>query len=172
VLDLARIESGHLALSPEAVGVFEVIKDTVDLIGPLATERALRIHAPSPPERAWTVQADRQRLKQVLLNLASNAVKYNHHGGSISLTCHAGDDGRVRIAVTDTGPGIRADKLPRLFTQFDRLGAEHSEVQGTGIGLVLAKWLAEAMGGALTVASVEGQGTTFTLELSLAMEPA
>jgi signal transduction histidine kinase len=172
VLDLARIESGHLALSPEAVGVFEVIKDTVDLIGPLATERALRIHAPSPPECAWIVQADRQRLKQVLLNLASNAVKYNHHGGSISLTCHAGDDGRVRIAVADTGPGIPADKLPRLFTQFDRLGAEHSEIQGTGIGLVLAKRLAEAMGGALTVASVEGQGTTFTLELSLAMEPA
>jgi signal transduction histidine kinase len=172
VLDLARIESGHLALSPEAVGVVEVIKDTVDLIGPLATERALRIHAPSPPECAWIVQADRQRLKQVLLNLASNAVKYNHHGGSISLTCHAGDDGRVRIAVADTGPGIPADKLPRLFTQFDRLGAEHSEIQGTGIGLVLAKRLAEAMGGALTVASVEGQGTTFTLELSLAMEPA
>jgi signal transduction histidine kinase len=172
VLDLARIESGHLALSPEAVSVVEVIKDTVDLIGPLATERALHIHAPSPTECAWTVQADRQRLKQVLLNLASNAVKYNRHGGSISLTCHAGDHGRVRIAVADTGPGIPADKLPRLFTQFDRLGAEHSEVQGTGIGLVLAKRLAEAMGGALTVASVEGQGTTFTLELSLAMEPA
>ena len=171
VLDLARIESGHLALSPEAVGVFEVIKDTVALIGPLATERALRIQVPSPRECAWTVQADRQRLKQVLLNLASNAVKYNRHGGSISLTCHAGDDGRVRIAVADTGPGIPADKLPRLFTQFDRLGAEHSEVQGTGIGLVLAKRLAEAMGGALTVASVEGQGTAFTLELSLAMEP-
>jgi signal transduction histidine kinase len=172
VLDLARIESGHLALSPEAVGVDEVIKDTIDLIGPLAAERALRIHAPSPPECAWTVQADRQRLKQVLLNLASNAVKYNRHGGSISLTCHAGDDSRVRIAVADTGPGIPADKLPRLFTQFDRLGAEHSEVQGTGMGLVLAKRLAEAMGGALTVASVEGQGTTFTLELPLAMEPA
>jgi signal transduction histidine kinase len=172
VLDLARIESGHLALSPEAVGVFEVIKDTVDLIGPLAAERALRIHAPSAPECAWTVQADRQRLKQILLNLASNAVKYNRHGGSISLTCEAGDEGRVRVAVADTGPGIPADKLPRLFTQFDRLGAEHSEVQGTGMGLVLAKRLAEAMGGALTVDSVEGQGTIFTLELSLAMEPA
>jgi len=158
-------------LSPEVVGVYEVVKDTVDLIGPLAAERALRIHAPSPPECAWSVQADPQRLKQVLLNLASNAVKYNCHGGSISLSCQAGEDGRLRIAVADTGPGIPADKLPRLFTQFDRLGAEHSEVQGTGIGLVLARRLAEAMGGALTVASVEGQGTAFTLELSLAMEP-
>jgi len=166
VLDLARIESGHLALSPEVVGLYEVVKDTVDLIGPLAAERALRIHAPSLPECAWSVQADPQRLKQVLLNLASNAVKYNHHGGSISLSCQAGEDGRIRIAVADT-----ADKLPRLFTQFDRLGAEHSEVQGTGMGLVLAKRLAEAMGGALTVDSLEGQGTTFTLELSLAPEP-
>jgi signal transduction histidine kinase len=172
VLDLARIESGHLALSPEAVGVHEVVKDTIDLIGPLAAERDLRVQAPSPAECTWTVQADRQRLKQILLNLASNAVKYNRHGGSISLTCDAGADDRLRIAVADTGPGIPADKLPRLFTQFDRLGAEHSEVQGTGMGLVLAKRLAEAMGGALTVASVEGQGTTFTLELSLAMEPA
>ena len=171
MLDLARIESGHLALSPEVVGLYEVVKDTVDLIGPLAAERALRIHAPSPPECAWSVQADPQRLKQVLLNLASNAVKYNHHGGSISLSCQAGEDGRIRIAVADTGPGIPADKLPRLFTQFDRLGAEHSEVQGTGMGLVLAKRLAEAMGGALTVDSLEGQGTTFTLELSLAPEP-
>ena len=108
----------------------------------------------------------------MLLNLTSNAVKYSRDGGSISLTCHAGEDGRIRIAVTDTGPGIPADKLPRLFTQFDRLGAERSEVQGTGMGLVLAKRLAEAMGGALTVDSVEGQGTTFTLELSPAMEPA
>jgi signal transduction histidine kinase len=172
VLDLARIESGHLALSPEPVGVHEIVKDTIDLIGPLAAERALRVQTPSPADCTWTVQADRQRLKQILLNLASNAVKYNRHGGDITLTCDAGADDRLRIAVADTGPGIPADKLPRLFTQFDRLGAEHSEVQGTGMGLVLAKRLAEAMGGALTVASVEGRGTTFTLELSLAMEPA
>jgi signal transduction histidine kinase len=171
VLDLARIESGNLALSPEAVDVYQVLKDTIDLIGPLAAERALSLQAPSPQDCAWTVHADPQRLKQVLLNLASNAVKYNRHGGSISLTCHAGD-GRLRIAVADTGPGIPADKLPRLFTQFDRLGAEHTSVQGTGMGLVLSKRLAEAMGGALTVDSVEGQGTTFTLELALAMEPA
>jgi signal transduction histidine kinase len=142
-----------------------------DLIGPLAAERALSLAAPSQRDCPWTVHADPQRLKQVLLNLASNAVKYNRHGGSISLTCHAGD-GRIRIAVADIGPGISADKLPRLFTQFDRLGAEHTGVQGTGMGLVLAKRLAEAMGGALTVDSVEGQGTTFTLELALAMEPA
>ena len=163
MLDLARIESGHLALSPEAVDVYEVLNDTIDLIGPLAAERAPHIHSPSPPECTWTVQADRQRLQQVLLNLTSNAVKYNRDGGSISLTCHAGEDGRIRIAVTDTGPGIPADKLPRLFTQYDRLGAEHSEVQCTGMGLVLAKRLAEAMGGALPVDSVEGKGTTFTL---------
>ena len=170
-LRIAELAGTAVALSPEPVEVYEVIKDTVDLIGPLAAERALQIDAPAPQACAWTVHADRQRLKQILLNLASNAVKYNNQGGSIGLSCEDAD-GRIRIAVADTGPGIPPDKLPRLFTQFDRLGAEHSEIQGTGMGLVLAKRLAEAMGGALTVASVEGEGTTFTLDLSLAMEPA
>jgi signal transduction histidine kinase len=137
VLDLARIESGHLALSPESVDVHEVLNDTIDLIGPLAAERDLHVHSPSPPECGWTVQADRQRLKQVLLNLTSNAVKYNRHGGSISLTCQAGEDGRIRIAVADTGPGIPADKLPRLFTQFDR----SCRCQGVSTSMVTGTWL-------------------------------
>jgi signal transduction histidine kinase len=167
LLDLSRIESGTLALTMEAVKVPEVLTETVDLIRPLAAARQLRVQAPSRQDCDWSVLADPQRLRQILLNLASNAVKYTRHGGSIDLACTLERD-RVRIAVHDTGAGIPADKLPRLFTPFDRLGAEHTDIQGTGMGLALSRQLAEAMGGTLTADSAEGQGATFTLELPLA----
>jgi PAS domain S-box-containing protein len=171
VLDISRIETGSLALSREAVNLYELLKETIDLIRPLAAERELGIEAPSAEGCSWTVQADRQRLRQVLLNLASNAVKYNRHGGTISFTCQPAPDGRVRILVRDTGPGISADNMQRLFTPFDRLGAEQTDIQGTGMGLALSKRLLEAMGGTLTAHSLEGQGSTFTLELALAEDP-
>ncbi|MDF2744809.1 MAG: sensor protein, partial [Actinomycetia bacterium] len=122
-------------------------------------------------EGRWIVQADRQRLKQVLLNLASNAVKYNRHGGTIRIACRRAPGDRVGVDVADTGPGIPSDKMERLFMPFDRLGAEQSEVQGTGMGLALSQGLMEAMGGTLTAHSAEGEGTTFTLELAVADEP-
>jgi PAS domain S-box-containing protein len=172
VLDISRIEAGSLSLSPEPVEVLETVKDTVDLIRPLAAERQLTIQTPSPTDRPWTVQADHQRLKQVLLNLASNAVKYNRHGGRIDVACRAPSPGRVAIAVQDSDPGIAADKLARLFTPFDRLGAEQTEVQGTGMGLALSKGLVEAMGGTLTAESVEGQGTIFIVEVAEAAAAA
>jgi signal transduction histidine kinase/ActR/RegA family two-component response regulator len=168
VLDISRIETGSLGLSMEAVNLLEVVTEAADLVRPLAAEREISLQPPSREDGAWTVQADRQRLKQVLLNLASNAVKYNHHGGSIRLACHATPEHKVAIVVADTGPGIPADKLERLFMPFDRLGAEQTDVQGTGLGLALSKGLVEAMGGSLTAHSVEGEGTTFTLELAVA----
>jgi PAS domain S-box-containing protein len=171
VLDISRIESGSLSLSPEPVDVLELVKDTVDLIRPLAAEREIEVRTPSVTDRPLTVEADHQRLKQVLLNLASNAVKYNHHAGSIRVACQAAAPGRVAIAVQDSGPGIPADKLARLFTPFDRLGAEQTDIQGTGMGLALSKGLMEAMDGSLTADSVEGQGTTFTIELPEAAGP-
>jgi CheY-like chemotaxis protein len=171
VLDISRIETGSLALSREAVNVYELVKETIDLTRPLAAERELRIEVPSQEDCSWTVQADRQRLRQALLNLASNAVKYNRHGGIIQFACQAAADGRLRILVRDTGPGVPADKLHRLFTPFDRLGAEQTDIQGTGMGLVLSKQLLEAMGGTLTAHSIEGQGSTFTIELALAEDP-
>jgi signal transduction histidine kinase/ActR/RegA family two-component response regulator len=172
VLDISRIESGSLSLSPERVDVLELVKDTVDLIRPLAAEREIEVQTPSATGRPLAVEADHQRLKQVLLNLASNAVKYNHHAGSIRVACQAPSPGRVAIAVQDSGPGIPADKLARLFTPFDRLGAEQTDIQGTGMGLALSKGLMEAMDGSLTAASVEGRGTTFTIELPEAAGPA
>jgi signal transduction histidine kinase len=170
VLDLSRIESGTLALSPEPVPVGELLTEVLELIRPLAAERQLDLRAP-PRQDDLVAVADRQRLRQILLNLCSNAVKYNHHGGTVCIGCQAVGDGRVRITVSDSGPGIPADKLSRLFTPFDRLGAERSEVQGTGLGLALSKRLAEALGGSLTAYSVQGQGTTFAVDL-LAAEGA
>jgi CheY-like chemotaxis protein len=118
------------------------------------------------------VLADRQRLQQVLLNLLSNAVKYNRPAGTVSVACEAvAGGGRLRITVTDTGEGIAADKLDRLFTPFDRLGAEASPIEGTGLGLALSKTLVEAMGGVIYVQSRPGLGSSFGVELSLVPAP-
>jgi CheY-like chemotaxis protein/anti-sigma regulatory factor (Ser/Thr protein kinase) len=110
------------------------------------------------------VLADQQRLKQIFLNLLSNAVKYNQTGGSVAVSCDL-SNGEVAIAITDTGPGITADQLERLFTPFDRLGAERTGQQGSGLGLVLSRHLVEAMAGRLSVESMPGTGTTFTVTL-------
>jgi CheY-like chemotaxis protein len=114
--------------------------------------------------------ADRQRLTQVLVNLLSNGVKYNRRGGLVTINCESAD-GRARISVSDTGPGISAPKLDRLFSPFDRLGAEESEIEGTGLGLALSKRLVEHMGGSLRVTSQENVGTDFWIELPLAADP-
>src|SRR5207247_989089 len=118
------------------------------------------------------VVADRQRLQQVLLNLLSNAVKYNRTGGAVGVSCEERAGGRLRILVTDTGPGIAPGKLERLFTPFDRLGAEATGVEGTGLGLALSKHLVDAMGGTLDVMSELGAGSAFTVEFPLAGAPA
>ena len=120
---------------------------------------------------ATHVLGDRQRLKQVLLNLLSNAVKYNREGGSVHLACEPVDGGRLRIKVTDTGLGIPPESVERLFVPFERVGSEHSAIEGTGLGLPLSKRLAEAMGGTLDLASTPQQGSTFWVELSLVEGP-
>ncbi len=110
------------------------------------------------------VTADRQRLQQVLLNLLSNAVKYNRDHGEVAVSCEERPEGRVRLTISDTGAGIAPEMLDRLFTPFDRLGAEQAEIDGTGLGLALSKHLVEAMGGLIQVESGHG-GTVFTIEL-------
>ena len=167
VLDIARIESGRLSMSLEPIALAEALREALDLIGPLADNRriGLRTEDPWPPD--GYVRADRQRLKQVLLNLLSNAVKYNREGGTVALRCLQAD-GVVRVEVSDDGPGIRPELMERLFVPFDRLGAEGTSVEGTGLGLALSKGLVEAMGGTLAGRSAPGQGSTFCIELPLA----
>ena len=166
ILDISRIEAGRLALSMEPVDAGEVVAEAVDLVRPAgpAVRRVGRRAGLRRAEGAG-VYADRQRMRQVLLNLVSNAVKYNRPGGSVRVGCRPGGSGEVVVEVSDTGPGIADELLPRLFQPFDRLGAESSGVEGTGIGLALADGLARAMGGRIDVATRLGTGSTFTLVL-------
>jgi PAS domain S-box-containing protein len=165
VLDISRIEAGGLALSPEAVHVRELVQETVDLIRPLAEQQHIRIVVDRTAASDGYVFADRQRVKQILLNLLSNAVKYNRPRGTVAVSCEEPDTTHLRIAVVDTGAGIPTERMELLFTPFERLGAEHTAVEGTGIGLALSQRLAQAMGGTLSATSTLGQGSTFTVEL-------
>ena len=170
VLDVARIEAGALSLSPEPVAVADIVQHAVDLIRPLAAERHLTVTIDPLPQTF--ALADRQRLNQILFNLLSNAVKYNRERGTVRVFSPAAPPGRVAIVVADTGAGIPPDKLRLLFTPFERLGAEQSKVEGTGLGLALAKGLAQAMTGSLTVESVIDQGSAFRVELPATESPA
>ncbi len=169
VLDIARIESRTLSLSIEPVSVHEVIREAVDLVLPLAAKRGIAVHA-SGSDPASFVLADRQRLKQAMLNLLANAVKYNHEGGSATVSVDRMADS-ITIRVSDTGPGIRSEDQERLFSPFDRLGAERTGIEGTGLGLALTKALVEGMGGSIGVESEMGTGSTFWLSLRPAEDP-
>ena len=113
------------------------------------------------------VRADRTRLKQVLFNLLSNAIKYNRQGGKVSIDAQAVGNQRLRLRVTDTGPGIPAERLGELFEPFNRLGVENTTVEGTGIGLTITRRIMQAMGGTVDVQSTLGVGSTFWIELPL-----
>ncbi len=171
ILDISRIEAGRLTLSMESVGVADAVSEALDLVRPLAGSAGVSIAPLDASGCDVSVWADRQRVIQVLLNFLSNAVKYNRPGGSVAVACDRSLDGLVAIRVTDTGIGIAEQNLSRLFRPFDRLGAERSAVEGTGIGLMLADALARVMSGRVEVSSREGVGSTFTLVLPSA-EPA
>ena len=164
LIDIARIESGDLSLSLEPVLVRSVIEETSELMGPIAAERSIRI-IQQCIRPALAVQADRQRFSQVLVNLISNAVKYNHRDGTITISCREDSASEASIVVSDTGPGISSENIDRIFVPFERLGAETTAVEGTGIGLPLARALTDAMSGRLAASSVVGQGSVFTLTL-------
>ena len=164
LIDIARIESGDLSLSVEPVLVRPLIEECSQLMAPIAAERSVRI-LQDCPHPALATHADRHRLSQVLINLISNAVKYNHRGGTITIACREEGVGHAGIVVSDTGPGISSENIERIFVPFERLGAEQTAVEGTGIGLPLARALTEAMRGRLTASSVLGQGSAFTVSL-------
>ena len=170
VLDISRIEAGRLQLSLEPVPIYETLRQAIALVQPSSAESRVAVRAPVIDEHLH-VLADRQRLQQVLLNLLSNATKYSRAGGAVTVSCEGVAGNRLCIHVSDSGHGIAADKLERLFTPFDRLGVEASGVEGTGLGLAISRRLVEAMGGTMNVQSQVEVGSTFSVELPVVAEP-
>lgn len=163
VLDISRIESGHLALSVEPVPVEQLVRDVLDLARPIAAARGVELTSGTLRGGKGYVLADNQRLRQVLLNLVSNGIKYNRPGGRVDVAVEEHPARRLRVVVRDTGHGLSPEQLGRLFRPFERLGA--TAVEGTGLGLVLSRELAQAMGGDLDVSSAVGEGSAFWVEL-------
>ncbi|MEO5685736.1 MAG: ATP-binding protein [Burkholderiaceae bacterium] len=162
ILNLAQIESGKVSISLEPVDLREVLEECHALTRTASAQRGIRLLF---PETTLSVSADRTRLKQVLLNLLSNAVKYNREHGAVIVECTVGDEGRVRVAIQDTGAGLTPEQLRSLFQPFNRLGRDGTGIEGSGIGLVLTKRLVELMGGVIGVRSAVGVGSTFWVDL-------
>jgi PAS domain S-box-containing protein len=170
ILDLAQIESGKLSLSLEPSSLGEVMRECQAMIEPQAQKRGISVTFPRL-ESPYFVKADRTRLKQVLINFLSNAIKYNKAGGAVVVDCVASAEGRIRVGVTDTGEGLTPGMLTQLFQPFNRLGQAASVEEGTGIGLVVCKRLVELMGGVIGVESTVGKGSVFWIELNLTAAP-
>ncbi|MGD8177405.1 PAS domain-containing hybrid sensor histidine kinase/response regulator [Marinimicrobium sp. ARAG 43.8] len=170
VLDLAKIESGRMTFSLEPVLVSRVVAECFTLIQPPADASGIRLQVSMNQLESTYVVADNTRLKQALLNLISNAVKYNQVGGDVDVTLIKLDDKWLRISVSDTGQGIPEDRQHEVFQPFNRLSAEYSKIEGSGVGLVITKQLVEMMGGKLAFESREGEGTEFWMDLPLSTE--
>lgn len=169
ILKLSRLDADKLSLSLEPVRVVPVLNDAVGLVGPLAASNGIRIEVVEGSNAI--VLADKQRLNQVLLNLLTNAIKYNRENGSVRLETSMREGGLVRISVADTGIGISEAMMDRLFTPFDRLGADATGIEGTGLGLSLSRGLTEAMSGTIGAESTVGLGSTFWVDLPVAVLP-
>ncbi len=172
VLDISCIEAGGLMLLTETVHLDAIIQEMIDIVQPLALDRQLTMDLMNSPSGLLFVEADSQRLKQVLLNLLSNAIKYNWTGGSVHVETRVMPENEtgtvpVRISVTNTGAGITPEDIRRIFNPFERVGAEKTEVEGTGLGLTVVKKLMEAMGGTTGAESIPGEATTFWIELPM-----
>lgn len=165
LLEIARIEAKKIELAIEPVSVDALVDEALALMLPMARERSIDVERVDSDAFHRDVQADPARLTQVLLNLVSNAIKFNRDDGSVVVSAKESGDQTLVIAVADTGPGIDPERISELFTPFERLGAESGSVQGTGLGLAVAKGLVEAMGGTLSVESAHGEGSTFLVEL-------
>ena len=167
-LDLAKIEVGAVTLSLEPVALDDLLHEARKMIEAMADARQVTVYLSEP--RSLCVKADRIRLRQIVLNLLTNAVKYNSKGGHVWVASGQADAGRAWLAVRDDGPGLSGEQMAGLFQPFNRLGQEGGSEEGSGIGLVLSKRLAELMNATISVTSSVGQGSTFSVELD-ATEP-
>ncbi len=165
ILDLSRIEAGKLKLNIEKVSPCDLIHECVNLFSDQAEKHNVSIELGEISPNSIQVSMDERRLRQVLLNLMSNGIKYNQNGGRLNVSCEEPDENTLRIYFTDTGHGIAAKDLENLFVPFNRLIAEETDIPGTGIGLTLCKRLMEEMGGEIGVESIEGKGSKFWIDM-------
>jgi len=169
VLDIAKIEAGQIPLMLEPIPIVNLIREMVEIVTPMSEERHVTIHLEDLPGHAYQVKSDRQRLKQVFLNLLNNAIKYNREGGSVHIKLEkmspANGQTPLRISIQDTGIGISSENLPKLFKPFERIGAEKTEIEGSGLGLAVVEKLISVMDGQTGVESILGTGSTFWIEL-------
>ena len=170
ILDLALIESGKLLLSLEPMSLNEVMSDCQAMIEPQAQKSGIPLTFPQF-DGTYFVKADRTRVKQILINLLSNSIKYNRAGGTVVVSYSTSTAERIRISITDTGEGLSVENLSQLFQPFNRLGRETGTEEGTGIGLVVSKRLVELMGGAIGAESTVGKGSVFWIELNRTNAP-
>jgi len=169
VLDLARVESGRMDLHIAPVGPDDLIEECTALVRAMAAQKSITITVETCRQELPHIAVDRMKFKQILINLLSNAVKYNVEGGSVVVVAKPDAQSNLRIDVTDTGHGLDPEECAALFEPFQRLGAERTGVEGTGLGLAMAKRMIEAMGGVIQVASMPGTGSTFTIIVPLAV---
>ena len=168
ILDLAKIESGHLSVTPEAVSLTDLAAEACEGLTELAAQAGVTLRLADIDQNVPLVRADPTRLVQVVVNLISNAIKYNRRGGSVQVSVRSTAPQRVSLSVRDTGAGIPPERQGQVFEPFNRLGAELGGVEGTGIGLALSRTLTELMGGTLAFVSTPGEGSTFWIELPVA----
>jgi PAS domain S-box-containing protein len=169
VLDIARLDAGRVQFNVETVDLLELFRHVVQITSHAAAARNVEVRITEPAGETPFLSVDRERLKQILVNLMSNAVKYNRDGGSVTLSAARASGTKWRVSVSDTGPGIPEDKLSRLFVPFERLGTREGGTEGgTGLGLALCQRLVRALGGRIGVDSTAGAGSTFWVELEAA----
>lgn len=165
VLDLSRVESGKIETHPEPVDIKNLLNEMVAFMQPIAQKGEVIISNDTELTGCSMIKADKGLLKQCILNLLSNAIKYNQEKGEVHLHCRTMENKNIQICVTDTGPGLSEEQQASLFQPFERLGAENSEIEGSGIGLTITKKIVELMGGTVGCESQLGKGSTFFIEL-------
>ncbi|MBC8284437.1 MAG: response regulator [Nitrospinae bacterium] len=165
VLDLSSIEQGKMEIIKEDVSVRQMLEDVYLLIKPLAEKQNINIILPLTKNNDYKVFVDPQRFKQVLINLISNAVKYNRENGTVTIRCQKTPNNNIQIDIKDTGRGISLENQKQIFEPFNRGNSSKTQIEGTGIGLTITKYLVELMGGTITLKSQLDKGSYFSIKL-------